>query len=189
MKTVEVGNNITVHYRGTLSDGTEFDNSYDRNTPITFEVGSGQIIKGFDNAVQGMSEGQSKTVTLTSEEAYGPRHEGAVQTVPRAAFPPDFSFTIGGTVQGSGPDGPFLATIQSFNETEAVLDTNHVLAGEDLTFEIELVEILASSIISSAATTMLTGLKVAELRAVAKERGLKGYAKLKKAQLLELLSA
>ena len=86
MKTVEVGNNITVHYKGTLSDGTEFDSSRNRHEPLNFEVGSGAMIPGFDNAVLGMTQGETKEVTLSAEEAYGPRYEEAVQTVPMARF-------------------------------------------------------------------------------------------------------
>ena len=189
MSKVEVGNNITVHYKGMLSDGTEFDNSYVRERPIDFQVGSGQMIAGFDKAVLGMSEGQTKTVTLTEDDGYGPRYPEAVEAVPRTAFPTDFEFATGGTVQGNGPNGQFLATIVEFNDTEVQLDMNHPLAGKELTFEIELVKNQSSNATSSATDEMLTGLKVSELRTVAKERGLKGYAKLKKAELLELLSA
>ena len=103
------------------------------------------------------------------------------------AFPPNYTFVIGTTVQGSGPQGPFLATIHSVDDASIQLDMNHPLAGKELTFQIELVDIQATE--SYATATMLEGLKVAELRAVAKERGLKGYTKLKKAELLELLGA
>jgi len=189
MKTVEVGNNITVHYKGTLADGTEFDSSHNRNEPINFQVGSGRMIRGFDKAVIGMLPGQTKTVTLEHDEAYGPRYPDAAQRVPRTAFGADYPLVIGDTVQGTGPQGPFLATIQEYDDTEVTLDMNHPLAGKDLTFEIELIEIQSGNATSSAATTLLTGLKVADLRAVAKERGLKGYTKLKKTELLKLLSA
>ena len=188
MSTVEVGNNITVHYRGTLSDGTEFDNSYVREKPISFQVGSGQMIAGFDKAVLGMQEGQTKTVTLAENDGYGPRHPDAVETVPRTAFPTDFEFAAGNTVQGTGPNGQFLATIVEHTDTEVTLDMNHPLSGKELTFEIELVENQSNNTKPSATDTMLAGLKVAELRTVAKERGFKGYTKLKKSELLELLS-
>ena len=187
MKTVEVGNNVKVHYIGTLTDGTEFDNSHDRGEPINFEVGSGNMIPGFENAIIGMTKGQAKTFTLSSQEAYGDRVDGAVQHVSKDAFPPNYTFVIGTTVQGSGPQGPFLATIHSVDDASIQLDMNHPLAGKELTFQIELVDIQATE--SYATATMLEGLKVAELRAVAKERGLKGYTKLKKAELLELLGA
>jgi peptidylprolyl isomerase len=187
MKTVEVGNNITVHYIGTLTDGTEFDNSYVRGTPISFEVGAGVMISGFDEATVGMTEGQTKSFTLSSADAYGEIVPNAIQHVPKEAFGPDYNFVIGTTVQGSGPQGAFLATIHTIDESSVQLDMNHPLAGKALTFNIEVVEIQATA--SSATVTMLEGLKVPELRAVAKERGLKGYTKLKKAELLDLLGA
>jgi len=187
MKTVEVGNNITVHYIGTLTDGTEFDNSYVRGTPISFEVGAGVMISGFDEATVGMTEGQTKSFTLSSADAYGEIVPNAIQHVPKEAFGPDYNFVIGTTVQGSGPQGAFLATIHTIDESSVQLDMNHPLAGKALTFNIEVVEIQATT--SSATDTMLEGLKVGELRAVAKERGLKGYTKLKKAELLDLLGA
>jgi peptidylprolyl isomerase len=143
MKTVEVGNRVIVHYRGTLSDGTEFDSSHNRDEPLNFEVGNGTMIAGFDKAVIGMSEGETKEVTLAPEDAYGERSDEAFQTVPASAFGPDFEFIIGGTVQGNGPEGPFLAKIQALEESaqQVVLDMNHPLAGQELNFEIKIVEI------------------------------------------------
>ena len=147
MKTVEVGNNVKLHYVGTLNDGTEFDSSHSRHEPIEFTVGEAHLLKAFENAVLGMTEGETKTVKLTAEEAYGERNEDALQTVPMAAFGPDFDFIIGGTVQGQGPMGPFLAKIQALEEEaqQVILDMNHPLAGEDLTFEIEMLTIAADT--------------------------------------------
>ena len=108
---VTTGHNVRVHYKGTLSDGTEFDNSKSRGQTLSFEVGSGQMIKGFNDAIIGMTVGETKSVTITPENAYGMRNEQAVQPVPKTAFPADFDFTIGNTVQGNGPMGPFLAKI------------------------------------------------------------------------------
>ena len=187
MKTVKVGNNIAVHYIGTLTDGTEFDNSYDRGDPITFEAGAGTMISGFDKAIIGMTEGQTKSFTLSPKEAYGDRVSDAIQHVSKEAFGPGYDFVVGTTVQGRGPQGAFLATINAVDESSVQLDMNHPLAGKELTFNIEVVEIQTMTL--SATDTMLEGLKVGELRAVAKERGLKGYTKLKKAELLELLGA
>ena len=189
MKTIEVGNNITVHYIGTLTDGTEFDNSYVRGTPISFEVGAGVMISGFDEATVGMTEGQTKTFTLSSSEAYGDYVPDAIQHVSKEAFGPEYDFVVGTTVQGQGPQGAFLATIRAIDESSVQLDMNHPLAGKELTFNIEVVEVQTLTTASSATVTMLEGLKVPELRAVAKERGLKGYTKLKKAELLDLLGA
>jgi len=185
MKTVEIGNNVRVHYKGTLADGTQFDSSRERDEPIVFEVGSGQMIYGFDNAVIGMSEGQTKSVTLSPDEAYGPRMEEAIQRIPMAAFGPDFEFILGGTVQGNGPQGTFLAKIAGLEEEvqEVLLDMNHPLAGESLSFEIEMLEIATATTTESDFET----LTVAELKTIAKSRGLKGYSTLKKAELVQLL--
>jgi len=141
MKTVEVGNNVTVHYVGTLEDGTEFDNSHKRGAPIDFEVGAGRMIKGFDHAVAGMTEGQTKSITVSAEDAYGARNPEATQTVPKTAFGEDFEFEVGGVIQGNGPYGPFVATIDTINESDVTLDMNHPLAGKDLNFSIEMVQI------------------------------------------------
>ena len=141
MKTVEVGNNVTVHYVGTLADGTEFDSSRSRGEPIAITVGAPGLIAGFSKALLGMTEGQTKRVSIPSEEAYGQRHPEAIQQVPKQAFGPEFEFILGGTVQGNGPGGTFIATITEIQEQDIMLDMNHPLAGKDLTFEIEMVEI------------------------------------------------
>lgn len=138
---VTTGHNVSVHYKGTLSDGTEFDNSRNRGEPMSFQVGSGQLLAGFNDAVVGMTIGETKTVTLASNEAYGDPRPEAIQTIPRNAFAPDFEFEIGGTVQGNGPAGPFIAKIQAVEEESVTLDLNHPLAGQDLTFEVELVSV------------------------------------------------
>ena len=142
MSKVENGNNVKVHYKGTLTNGEQFDSSYDRGETLPFTVGAGQMIKGFDAAVVGMEVNDKKTVTIPSAEAYGPRVEDAVQDVPKTIFPPDFEFRINETVQGADQNGqPLIAKILEENEETVKLDLNHPLAGEDLTFEIELVEI------------------------------------------------
>ena len=125
MKTVTVGNNVAVHYVGTFEDGTEFDNSHTRGATLDFTVGAGRMIKGFDQAVVGMTEGQTKTVSLTPDNAYGERVE------------------LGEMIQGNGPQGPFLAKIEAIEEAEqqVVLDMNHPLAGKTLNFEIQMVKI------------------------------------------------
>ena len=92
-KTIENGNIVTLHYRGTLSDGTEFDNSRERNEAITVTVGAGQLIEGFDKALDGMTGGEMKTFTVPAEEAYGIHEEQATTTLDRDVFPPDYEFT------------------------------------------------------------------------------------------------
>lgn len=137
------GDKVRVHYRGTLSDGTEFDCSEGRE-PIEFEVGAGQVIPGFDEAVSGMEVGDKTTVTIPAAEAYGDRMEEAVQEIPLAAFG-DQVPEEGWAVELQAPDGSQLAaTILSVDDENGVatLDFNHPLAGQDLTFELELTEIV-----------------------------------------------
>jgi len=136
---VATGDNVKVHYRGTLTDGTEFDNSHTRGEPLEFTIGSGQMIVGFNDAIIGMEEGETKTFSLTPEMAYGHRIDEAVQSVPRTAFGDDFEFEIGGMVQGNGPRGAFVAKIHELDETTVTLDLNHPLAGQELNFEVEVV--------------------------------------------------
>ena len=135
------GQNVSVHYVGTLSDGTEFDNSRTRGQTLDFQLGSGQLLAGFNDAIVGMSIGETKTISLSADEAYGQPQQEAIQNVPRSAFADDFEFVVGGTVQGTGPAGQFIAKVQSVNEEVVTLDLNHPLAGKDLTFEVELVSV------------------------------------------------
>ena len=181
---VQNGNNVSVHYRGTLNDGTEFDNSKIRGQTLSFEVGSGRMLPGFDRAVVGMTVGQTKKISLTANEAYGPRIPDAVQTVPKTSFPPDFEFLVGEVIQGNGPQGPFLAKIEEEKEQEVVLDFNHPLAGEDLSFEIELV-----SFEGALTPSWNSKMKKAELLAIAKGNGLDVNTKSTKAQIIEALES
>ena len=183
---VTTGHNVRVHYKGTLSDGTEFDNSKSRGQTLSFEVGSGQMIKGFNDAIIGMTVGETKSVTITPENAYGMRNEQAVQPVPKTAFPADFDFTIGNTVQGNGPMGPFLAKILDATDEAVVLDMNHPLAGESLNFEIELVSAQPSAEATTGGT-WTPKMKKAELLEFARARGLDVNTRTTKAQLIAAL--
>lgn len=139
---VEKGNNVKVHYTGTLTDGEKFDSSYDRGETLNFTVGSGQMIQGFDDAVLGMEVGETKNITISPDMAYGDRYDEAIQSVGRENFPSDFQVEIGGMVQGSTAEGmPIQATIVGEDEENIILDMNHPLAGKELNFKIELVEI------------------------------------------------
>jgi peptidylprolyl isomerase len=139
---VEKGNSLKVHYIGTLNDGTEFDNSYKRGEPIEFQVGSGQLIKGFDEGVLGMSQGEKKTINIPAAEAYGEYDENANQMIGRQNFPEDFEFVVGGQVTGQNEMGmPIRATIKEVGDEGITLDFNHPLAGQELNFELEVVEI------------------------------------------------
>lgn len=134
------GTTVRVHYRGTLEDGSEFDSSEGRE-PLEFTIGSGQVIPGFESAVAELGVGESATVTLDAENAYGPHHPDAIQVVPVTAFTDDPY--EGAVVQLIGPNGERLAaTIAQVEEDDVTLDFNHPLAGKDLTFEIELVEVV-----------------------------------------------
>ena len=135
------GHMISVHYRGTLIDGTEFDSSRDRGQPLDFELGSGAMIRGFNDAVVGMTVGETKSITLESDEAYGPINPEAFRPAPKEAFGPDFEFVVGDLVQGNSPEGQFLAKIHEIQDDTVTLNLNHPLAGEQLTFEINLMEI------------------------------------------------
>jgi FKBP-type peptidyl-prolyl cis-trans isomerase 2 len=142
MSTVEKGTKIKVHYKGTLEDGTEFDNSKKRGSTLDFEVGAGLMIKGFDENVLGMGEGEVRTFTLEPEEAYGPIHRDAFTNFPKERFGEDMQLEIDGIVQGQGPNGePVVARITEIKENFVTLDFNHPLAGKNLTFEVELIEI------------------------------------------------
>mgnify|MGYP003628531655 FL=1 len=142
INTVQSGQKVSVHYRGTLDDGSEFDNSRNRNEPMQVQVGSGQLIAGFDAALLGMTVGEVKNIHLNAEEAYGPIHEEAVQETAKSLFPPNFTFKTGEMIQGSAPTGqPIMAKIVEEKESTVVLDMNHPLAGKDLNFEIELIDI------------------------------------------------
>lgn len=142
MSTVTVGNTVSVHYVGTLTDGEEFDNSRQRGEPFEFEVGSGSVVPGFDTALQGMVIGETKTFTITPNNAYGDRNQEAVQKVSKAQFPEDFEPQVGMVVQGINTDGGHVrALVDEVLEEDLMLDFNHPLAGKDLTFEIELLGI------------------------------------------------
>jgi FKBP-type peptidyl-prolyl cis-trans isomerase 2 len=142
---VENGNNVKVHYVGTLDNGEEFDNSYLRNETLNFTVGIGQMIKGFDNAVLGMEVGEIKNVKLSPDEAYGNIREDAYIPVGKENFPPDFEAIVGEMVQGSTQSGqPIQAVIHEVKENDIILNMNHPLAGEHLNFKIELVELNAN---------------------------------------------
>ena len=142
MKTVINGNNVTLHYKGTFTNGEVFDDSRVRGTPMNIMVGKGNLIKGFENALLGMKEGEVKNINLTADEAYGQPVAEAIVSVPRTAFPQDFKFEEGILVSGTSPTGqPMHATIVSFTDAEVTLDHNHPLVGKDLNFEIEMIKI------------------------------------------------
>jgi peptidylprolyl isomerase len=142
MAQAKSGDTVKVHYTGSLNDGSQFDSSIGRD-PLEVKLGSGAVIPGFDTALQGMEEGESKTVTIPSAEAYGEHQQEAIQEFPRSALPEDLELTIGTQLQGQAPNGQrVLMTVSALTEENVMLDANHPLAGKDLTFDLELVEIL-----------------------------------------------
>ncbi len=141
MAQVTAGDTVRVHYTGRLDDGSVFDSSEGRE-PLRFEVGSGQVIGGFDEAVTGMESGETKTVRIPAEEAYGERRDDLLLDVERSAFPSSIEPEVGQRLQMSqGPGQPAVVTVTEVTEERVRLDANHPLAGEALTFELELVSI------------------------------------------------
>jgi len=135
------GNTVQVHYKGTLADGTVFDSSHGRE-PLQFTIGSKAVIAGFEGAVIGMAKGETKTVVIPPDEAYGHYREEMVQSIPRNQVPPDIEPEVGMRLQVQTPSGgAFPVTIRDVTEESITLDGNPPLAGKELTFEIELVSI------------------------------------------------
>lgn len=141
MTEVKSGDTVAIHYTGTLLDGTQFDSSEGRE-PLSFAVGSGQIIPGLDQAIPGMTIGEKKTVQIACENAYGPIVPEMRQSIPREGIPDDVPLDIGTQLQMQTQDGrPLPVTVVEADEATITLDANHPLAGKDLTFAIELVSI------------------------------------------------
>lgn len=141
MAEAKPGDSVKLHYTGTLQDGTVFDSSQGRE-PLEFTLGSNQVIPGFERAVEGMSPGEAKTVNIPASEAYGPRRDDMILQVSPEEFPEHINPQVGDRLQIRQPDGStFNVTVSDIGENAVTLDGNHPLAGQDLTFEIELVAI------------------------------------------------
>ncbi|MDA8170415.1 MAG: peptidylprolyl isomerase [Nitrospiraceae bacterium] len=135
------GDTVKVHYTGKFDDGSVFDSSKDRE-PLQFTLGKGGLIKGFEEAVEGMAEGEAKAVKIPSDKGYGLRMEELVFKVKKEVFPPAIEKKIGALLELRQPDGGIMEVqISDITEDCVVLDGNHPLAGKDLLFEIEVVEI------------------------------------------------
>jgi peptidylprolyl isomerase len=145
MSVVKNGDTVKVHYHGTLDDGTVFDSSHERD-PLSFTLGQGEIIPGFENAVQGMSQGDSKNVSIPPDEAYGQRQEDNMLQVNQSDIPEEINPEKGMVLQVKTQDGQSRnVTVAEVTDETVTLDGNHPLAGENLNFEINLVEVQPAS--------------------------------------------
>jgi len=141
MAKAKSGDTVKVHYTGKLDDGNVFDSSRERD-PLELTLGSGQVIPGFDKGIEGMEVGESKTVEIATDDAYGPYRDDWLLEVDRSEFPDDMKPEVGQQLQMQQPNGQtVIVSIAAITETHIKLDANHPLAGKDLTFEIELMEI------------------------------------------------
>lgn len=141
MSQAKNGDAVKINYTGKLDDGTVFDSSEGRD-PLDFTLGAGQVIPGFDEAVMGMTVGESKSVHIPADKAYGPRNEEMIIEAPRDQVPTDIKPEVGQSLQMGGPNGEVvMVVITEVNDTHIKLDANPPLAGKDLNFDIELVAI------------------------------------------------
>ena len=141
MNQAKSGDVVSIHYTGKLDDGTEFDSSAGGD-PLQFTLGSDQVIQGFSSAIEGMSVGDSKTVNIPADEAYGPRQEQMVQEVPKTVLPEELEPKEGMALQASNQDGGTVNLVVTAVSDETItVDGNHPLAGKALNFDIELVDI------------------------------------------------
>ncbi len=141
MPKAKAGDNVKVHYTGKLTDGTVFDSSEGRD-PLEFEIGAGMMIKGFDAAVEGMEVGDKITKEIMADEAYGQARQDLVFDVPKSNLPEDLKPEVGQQLAMTQPDGQQVpVTVAKVEDDKVIIDANHQLAGKDLVFDIELVEI------------------------------------------------
>ncbi|MEK6849691.1 MAG: peptidylprolyl isomerase [Nanoarchaeota archaeon] len=140
-KVAAIGDKVTIEYTGTLDDGTQFDTSVGKE-PLQFQLGSGEVIPGFEKGITGMALGEQKTLKITPEDAYGPHHEKLVQEVPKDKFPAHVELKKGLLLTMKAPTGQvMMAKIAEVKETTAMLDLNHPLAGMTLHFKVKLLAI------------------------------------------------
>jgi peptidylprolyl isomerase len=142
------GNIVRINYTGKLADGTVFDTSEaEGREPLGFRLGENQVLPKLEAEIVGMAAGDKKTVAIEANDAYGPHQEQAIQQVERSQIPDDVDLTVGNALQATGPDGQMVPLrVIAADETTVTLDANHPLAGHDLTFDVELVEIVAEDV-------------------------------------------
>ncbi len=139
MSTAKQGDTVKIHYTGKLDDGTVFDSSEGRD-PLSFTIGEGEVIPGFERAAEGMQVGETKEARLDVGDAYGERRDDLMLDVPREQLPEDLEVDVGTPLQLQQPDGTAVpVTVAKMDEEQVTLDANHPLAGQPLTFEIQLV--------------------------------------------------
>jgi peptidylprolyl isomerase len=135
------GDKVKVHYTGRLDNGDVFDSSVNKE-PLEFQLGTGQMIPGFENAIMGLDEGEKITTTVPADEAYGERRDDLMFNVPRSNIPENIDPQVGQKLSIKQPDGQMIpVTVANIKEDAIIIDANHPLAGRDLIFEIELVGI------------------------------------------------
>ena len=145
MTQANTGDTVQIHYSGKLNDGTVFDFS-DGKSPLEFKIGENTVIPHLEQSVIGMTIGDKATVEINAENAYGPHQTDAIQTVDRSMIPQEVDLTVGSLLQAITPDDQtLLLTVAAVDDTTVTLDGNHPLAGQDLTFDIELVGIVATA--------------------------------------------
>lgn len=142
MSKAENGDKVRVHYRGTLSDGTIFDES-PKDRPLEFVIGEGQLLRKFEEGVLGLSVGESQTIHIPMKEGYGMREESLVAKIPAAHLPEGIEPAVGKKFKAQTSKGELVIKIIALDEKEITIDANHDLAGQDLTFEIELADIVS----------------------------------------------
>lgn len=141
MAIAQTGDTVRINYSGRLTDGTEFDSSQGR-APLEFVLGEGEVIRGLDQHITGMETGTRSTVTIPADEAYGPRREEAIQQLDRAKLPSGVDVRVGTQLQARTSDGGMIPiTVVSLDDASVTVDANHPLAGRDLVFDVELLEV------------------------------------------------
>ena len=145
MTKAETGDTVRINYSGRLTDGTEFDSSTGR-APLEFKLGAGQVIKGLEAHVEGLEPGAKSTVTIPCDQAYGQRRDDAVQTLDRTKVPEGLDLSVGSKLQARTADGGVLPiTVVAIDDSGVTVDANHPLAGQDLVFDVEVVDVVKAA--------------------------------------------
>ncbi len=142
MTQAKSGDRVKVHYTGTLDDGTQFDSSTG-GEPMEVTLGNGEVIPGFEQGIEGMEVGDTKKIHIPCADAYGERHQELVHEVPRDQLPQEVDLEVGMQFQVDAGGAPMILTVTGVSADSATLDGNHPMAGNNLNFELELVEVLS----------------------------------------------